>query len=148
MTPEAREQISDRIQLGASVAWLLMDYAWLEQWPMIAMSCAVPAVLGSVVAVAFVEAHAATRAVTVAMAAWSVMNASWMLSDLGIIDVMVVARVAFAIGAGALVFAFAKGRLGAGAVGTRSARIPSLAHQGLVSSHGQRWWLQKSRTTV
>lgn len=109
MTPDAREQISDRIQLGASVAWLLMDYAWLEQWPMVSVSFSVPAVLGSIVAIAFVQAQAATRAVTLAMAAWSVMNASWMISDLGLADVMLVARTAFVVGVLALIFAFTKG---------------------------------------
>lgn len=108
MTPEAREMMSDRIQLGASVAWLLMDYAWLEHWSVAAVSLAVPAVLGSVVAIGFVARDAVTRAVTVAMAAWSVMNASWMVSDLAIVEAMFIARGAFAVGVLSLVLAFAK----------------------------------------
>jgi hypothetical protein len=98
VTPETKERIADRLELAASVAWLLMDFAWMERLTTFAVACALPATLGSIAAVPFVRPHFPARAVTAAMAAWAVMNALWMMSDLDVYAGLFGARLCFALG--------------------------------------------------
>jgi hypothetical protein len=105
MPQAATEKVADRLELAASVAWLFMDLAWMEQSTALALACALPTTLCSLAAVAFVRRDFTARAVTAAMAAWAVMNSLWMMKDLGVYDGLVAARVCFAIGLGLLLAA-------------------------------------------
>lgn len=101
----ARERIAERLELIASLAWLFMDFAWMEESTTAALVCALPTTVCSLAAIAFVRADFTARAVTTAMAAWAVMNALWMLAELEIYDGRFAARICFAIGLGALLAA-------------------------------------------
>lgn len=97
MLEQTRERILERLELSASISWLFMDFAWMEESVTAAVTCAVPASLCSVLAVGFVRRDAAARAVVAAMAAWAVMNSFWMMSDLKVYEGLWVARSCFGL---------------------------------------------------
>jgi hypothetical protein len=105
VTHSTREKVAERLELAASLAWLFMDLAWMEGSPTGAVACALPTVLCSFAAIPFVPREFTARAITAAMAAWAVMNALWMLTDLEVYDGLVAARVCFAAGLGLLLAA-------------------------------------------
>lgn len=105
MLDQTRERVADRLELVASVAWLFMDFAWMEHNAGMAVACALPTTACSLAAVAFVKRDFPARAVTMAMAMWAIMNSLWMMSDLRVYEGLVAARVCFAIGLGLLLAA-------------------------------------------
>jgi hypothetical protein len=98
MNENTRDRIAERLELFASLAWLFMDFCWMEQSSYAAVLFAVPTTVCSLAAVVFVRADFTARAVTGATAAWAVMNALWMLSDLGIYEARLIARGCFGFG--------------------------------------------------
>jgi hypothetical protein len=122
MTDDSRERVAERLELVASVAWLFMDFAWMEQSTAFALACAVPTTVCSLAAVAFVKRNFPARAVTMAMAMWAVMNSLWMMRDLHVYEGLWAARVCFAVGLllllAALIVARSARRLLAEMVGT------------------------------
>jgi len=105
MPEQTRERILERLELSASISWLFMDFAWMEESVTVAVTCAVPASLCSIFAIGFVRRDATARAVVAAMAAWAVMNSFWMMSDLKVYDGLWVARSCFGLSLVLLAFA-------------------------------------------
>jgi hypothetical protein len=105
MDQETRERIADRLELMASLAWLFMDFSWMEQSAIASVLFAVPTTVCALAAVAFVRADFTARAVAGATAAWAVMNAIWMLSDLRIYEGRALGRACFVLGLTLLVLA-------------------------------------------
>lgn len=98
MEHSARERTFDRLELAASVAWLGMDFAWMEHWTYAALCLAVPTSLCSAAGVLTAEPSFAARAIAGAMASWAVMNCFWMMSDLDVYNGIWIARTSFALG--------------------------------------------------
>ena len=105
MEQETRAKIADRLELVASLAWLFMDFSWMEQSAIASVLFAVPTTVCSLAAIAFVRVDFTTRAVAGATAAWAVMNALWMLSDLRLYEARALGRACFAVGLTLLVLA-------------------------------------------
>lgn len=105
MNHETRERVADRLELAASISWLFMDLAWMEQSTALALACALPTTVCSLAAVPFVRSDFTARAVSAAMAAWAVMNSLWMMTDLGVYQALMPARACFAVGLGLLLAA-------------------------------------------
>lgn len=97
MDEETRQHFGEHLELLASVAWLLMDFAWMEGSVAFSLVFAASACGGSIAAIGFVRPDVGTRAITGAMAAWALMNAMWMLSDFGLYDGTLLARAAFVV---------------------------------------------------
>jgi hypothetical protein len=107
MSENSRDRIAERLELFASLAWLFMDFCWMEQRATPALVFAVPTAACSLAAILFVRADFTARAVTGATAAWAIMNALWMLSDLGIYEARLIARGCFGFGLVLLIAALA-----------------------------------------
>jgi hypothetical protein len=110
MEPVSRARLSERLELAASLAWLGMDYAWMEEQPTSALTLAVLTCAGSLAAALSEEARFTPRAVAGAMAAWALMNSLWMADDLGVYAGLWLARLCFYVGLGLLVAAVLRDR--------------------------------------
>jgi hypothetical protein len=106
MNKSRREQMLARVELTASVSWLCMDAAWMEDNRFWAVALTLPTMLCSLAAIILTAADFVARSVTAAMAAWAVMNSFWLLADLAVYPGLWVARSGFLLGALLLVAAW------------------------------------------
>ena len=99
MNESRREQMLARVELTASVSWLCMDAAWMEENTTWAVAFTLPTMLCSLAAIILARPDFVARAVTGAMAAWAVMNSFWLFNDLDVYPGLWVARGCLGLGA-------------------------------------------------
>jgi hypothetical protein len=126
MELSSRARLSERLELAASVAWLGMDYAWMEGHAASALALAALTCTGSLAAALAEEARFTPRAVAGAMAAWALMNSLWMADDLGVYAGLWLARVCFYVGLGLLLAVALRGRSASALVRELSRRFRRL----------------------
>jgi hypothetical protein len=105
MNESRREQMLARVELTASVSWLCMDAAWMEDVTAWAVAFTLPTMLCSLAAIVLTRPDFVARSVISAMAAWAVMNSFWLFADLDVYSGLWVARSGFAVGVVLLVAA-------------------------------------------
>jgi hypothetical protein len=98
MNEGQREHMLARVELAASVSWLFMDFAWMEERTLWATLFSLPTMLCALAAIVLARPDFAARAVTAAMASWAVMNSFWMFADLSVYRGLWVARSCFFLG--------------------------------------------------
>jgi hypothetical protein len=126
MEPSSRARLSERLELAASVAWLGMDYAWMEEHAALALVLSALTCTGSLAAALAEEPRFTPRAVVGAMAAWALMNSLWMADDLGVYAGLWLARVCFYAGLGLLLAVLLRDRSASALVRELSRRFRRL----------------------
>ena len=68
----------------STVAWFLMDAAWLMERPKLSVICAVPTLVACLLVAWYDERRPSLILADLAVFAWAGMNLGWMLNDTGL----------------------------------------------------------------